>query len=173
MSRYGREDAPERPLQVAVIGPGTCTPEEYAAGQRTGRVIAESNAILLCGGLGGVMEAACRGAREGCGITIGILPGATGENPYLSVVIRSDLGNARNAVIVRSADAVVAIGGAYGTLSEIALALKAGKTVSGFMTWDIPGVVSCASPEDAAVRALDAARRSLASYNPRDGRASL
>lgn len=152
----------EPPVQVAVIGPGTCTPDEYTAGQCAGRVLAEHNAVLLCGGLGGVMEAACQGAREGHGIAVGILPRSDGGNPYLSVVIRSELGNARNAVIVQSADAVIAIGGAYGTLSEIALALKTGKMVFGFLTWDIPGVIPCSGPEEAAVRALAAARRSPA-----------
>lgn len=173
MSTDGGEAVPGRLVHVAVIGPGTCTPDEYAAGQRAGRIIAENHAILLCGGRGGVMEAACRGAREGGGITVGILPGAEKENPYLSVVIRSDLGNARNAVLVRSADAVVAIGGAFGTLSEIALALKTGTAVFGYRTWDIPGVIPCTSPEDAAVRALAAAHRSPASRSHRGGRASL
>jgi len=118
------------------------------------------------------MEAACRGAREVNGTTIGILPDAAGSNPYLSVVIRSGLGNARNAVLVLSADAVVALGGAYGTLSEIALALKIGKAVFGFRTWDIAGVTRCTSPEEAAVRALAAARRSPSYRSPRDGKDS-
>jgi len=167
----GKEER-ERLVQVAVIGPGTCTPGEYAAGQTVGRILAENNAILLCGGLGGVMEAACRGAREGNGTTAGILPDAGGGNPYLSVVIRSDLGNARNAVLVQSADAVIAVGGAYGTLSEIALALKIGKAVFGFQTWDIAGVTLCTSPEEAAVRALAAAHRSPVYRSPRDERGS-
>ncbi|NYT07271.1 MAG: TIGR00725 family protein [Methanomicrobiales archaeon] len=162
MNRNAGEPAHDRPVQVAVIGPGTCTPDEYDAGYCSGRILALNHAILLCGGLGGVMEAACRGAREGNGIAVGILPDAAGGNPYLSVIIRSDLGNARNAVIVQSADAVIAIGGAYGTLSEIALALKTGKKVFGVRTWDIPGVTPCAGPEEAAVRALAAARRSPA-----------
>jgi hypothetical protein len=166
------EDPPLRPVQAAVIGPGTCTVEEYAAGQRAGHILAENQAVLLCGGLGGVMEAACRGAFEGKGTTVGILPGAGGENPYLSLVIRSGLGNARNAVLVQSADFVIAIGGAYGTLSEVALALKGEKPVFGFRTWAIQGVVSCASPDEAAVRALAAARRSPGSYSPRAGKGS-
>jgi len=152
------EDAVGPPAQVAIIGPGTCTPDEYAAGRCIGRILAENKAVVLCGGLGGVMEAVCRGAWDEKGTTVGIIPGADGGNPYLSVVIRSNLGNARNAVIVQSADAVVAIGGAYGTLSEIALALKMGKAVFGFRTWDIAGVASCRSPEEAAIRALAAVR---------------
>lgn len=166
----GDEQKPQ--VQIAVIGPGTCTPGEYTAGQTAGRILAENRAIVLCGGRGGVMEAACRGAREVNGTTVGILPDTSGGNPYLSVVVRSDLGIARNAVLIMSADAVIAIGGAYGTLSEIAIALKTGKAVFGFGTWDIAGVTRCTSPEEAAVRALAAARRSPAYCSPQDGRGS-
>jgi uncharacterized protein (TIGR00725 family) len=105
------------------------------------------------------MEAGCRGARAESGITVGIIPGLSGENHHLSVIIRSDLGHARNAVIIQSSDAVVAIGGRYGTLSEIATALKSGKTVAGYCTWEIPGVTRCNTPEEAVSEACSAAVR--------------
>jgi hypothetical protein len=103
------------------------------------------------------MEAACRGAKESGGTTVGILPDTGGGNPFLDVVIRTGMGYGRNVVLVQSADAVVAIGGGYGTLSEIALALKAGKQVFGYRTWDIRGVVKCGTPEEAVTRAVAAA----------------
>ena len=140
-----------------MIGPGSCSPGEADAAERAGRCIARKGAILLCGGLSGVMEAACRGAREESGTTIGIIPGIAGENPYLSFIIRSGLGHARNMVLIQSSDAVVAIGGRYGTLSEIATALKMGITVAGYYTWEIPGVISCNTPEEAVREACYAA----------------
>lgn len=163
----GDRDDRDRPrIQVAVIGAGTCTPDEAAAASRAGRAIAREDAILICGGLAGVMEAACQGAREESGTTIGILPGTGGENPHLSIVIRTCLGHARNAVLVQSADAVIAIGGSYGTLSEIALALKEGREVFGFRSWELPGVVPCTTVEEAVTAACSAARRSR-SYRSR------
>lgn len=151
-------------MQIAVIGTARCSGEEEEAAVLVGRVIAEGGAVLLCGGEGGVMEAACRGAA-GCGGTVvGILPDTGDGNPYLSVRVRTGLGHARNVVLVQSADAVVAVGGSYGTLSEIAIAAKTGKEVYGYRTWDLPAVVRCASPEEAADGALRAARRS-----PRSG----
>ena len=107
-----------------------------------------------------MMEAASRGAREAGGTTVGILPATGGGNPFLDVVIRTGMGMARNAIVVQSGDAVVAIGGGYGTLSEIAIALRAGKEVFGYRTWDIGGVVSCGTPEEAVTRAVAAAGRS-------------
>ena len=110
----------------------------------------------MCGGLGGVMEAACRGAQEGGGLTVGILPGTerAAANAFVDVVIPSGLGEARNALVVRAADALVAIGAGYGTLSEIALALKAGKRVVGLDSWDIEGVVAAPDPEAAVAAVL-------------------
>jgi len=154
-------------IQIGIIGAGTsCTPDEEAAATRAGRAVAREGAILVCGGLAGVMEAACRGAVEESGTTVGIIPGTEGGNPYLSVIIRSGMGHARNAVLVQSADAVVAIGGSYGTLSEIALALKAGREVFGFRSWELPGVVPCSTVEEAVSAACSAARRSR-SYHTR------
>jgi uncharacterized protein (TIGR00725 family) len=111
--------------------------------------------VLVCGGLGGVMEAACRGAKEAGATTVGILPGAdrTAANRFVDIAIPTGLGEARNALVVRGGDAVLAIGDGYGTLSEIALALRAGKRVVGLGTWDIEGVLPESGPE-AAVEAV-------------------
>lgn len=141
-------------MQIAVIGHGQATPGEYEAAYATGRLVAEKGAVLVCGGLNGVMEAACKGARNAGGITVGILPGTEGGNPYLDIVIRTGLGHARNILVVLSADAVIAVGGEYGTLSEIAIALKSCRPVYGINTWDIDGVMPCSSPEDAVTRAV-------------------
>ena len=101
--------------------------------RRSGRELARAGAVLVCGGLGGAMEAACRGAKAEGGTTLGILPGAdrAAANPYVDVAVATGLGEARNALVVRAADAVIAVAGGYGTLSEIALALRAGKPVVG------------------------------------------
>jgi len=154
-------------VQIGVIGAGSCTAEECEAAGTIGRIIAEGNAILCCGGLGGVMEAACRGAQSKGGLTVGIVPDTGDGNAYLDVVIRTGLSHARNVVVVQTADAVVAVGGALGTLSELAIALKLGRAVFGYRTHDIPGVVACETPEEAAVRALDAARRFRSNHSPR------
>ncbi|MDD1664644.1 MAG: TIGR00725 family protein [Methanomicrobiales archaeon] len=147
-------------MQIAVIGKEECTDEEYEAAETAGHLIAAHHAVLCCGGRGGVMEAACKGAKEKGGTTFGILPDRGEGNPYLDVVIRTGMGYGRNIILVESADAVVAIGGGYGTLSEIAIALKAGKKVFGYCTWEIEGVVRCITPEEAVLRAVAAARRS-------------
>jgi uncharacterized protein (TIGR00725 family) len=124
--------------------------------ETVGRLVARSGAALVCGGLGGVMEAACRGARAEGGTTIGILPGLdrSAANPYVEVAIATGLGEARNALVVRAADCLIAVGGAYGTLSEIALALKAGKRVVGLKTWEIKGITPVHSAEAALSAAL-------------------
>lgn len=121
-----------------------------------GRELGVHGATVVCGGLGGVMEAACRGAKETGATTVGILPGSdrSAANPFVDVAIPTGLGEARNALVVRAADAVIAIGGAYGTLSEIAFALKAGKRVAGIGTWEIDGVERTDSPEGAVEAVL-------------------
>lgn len=121
-----------------------------------GRELGSRGVVVVTGGLGGVMEAACRGARDGGGTTIGILPGTdrAAANQYVEIAIPTGLGEARNALVIRTADALIAIGGAYGTLSEIALALKAGKRVVGLGTWDIDGVEVAGSPEAAVETVL-------------------
>jgi hypothetical protein len=141
---------------VAVIGPGDASRDESAAADTVGRLLAGRGAVVVSGGLGGVMEAACHGAREAGGMTVGLLPGLDrgDANAYVDVAIPTGLGEARNALVVRAADAVIAVGGAYGTLSEIAFALKAGKRVVGLGTWEIPGVEQAEGPEDAVEAAL-------------------
>jgi len=121
-----------------------------------GRLLAERGAVLVCGGLGGTMEAACRGAKQAGGTTVGLLPGGSRSeaNRFVDVAIPTGLGEARNALVVRAADAVVAVGGGYGTLSEIALALRAGKRVVGLGTWEIDGVVAADDPGAAVAEAL-------------------
>ena len=144
---------------VAVVGAGRATAEQEALAEEVGRELGRAGALVVCGGLGGVMEAACRGAKDGGGTTLGILPGVdrSAANPFVDVAVPTGLGEARNALVVRAADALVAVGGEYGTLSEIALALKAGKRVVALGTWEIDGVVGAASPAEAARVALEAA----------------
>jgi uncharacterized protein (TIGR00725 family) len=125
---------------VAVVGPGRDVDEaELAVAEEAGAAIADAGATLVCGGLGGVMEAACRGARSRGGLTVGLLPGTDREdaNGWVVLALPTGLGEGRNALIVRAADAVVAIGGGWGTLSEIALALRAGIPVLGVGTWEL------------------------------------
>ncbi|MBV9141603.1 MAG: TIGR00725 family protein [Pseudonocardiales bacterium] len=116
------------PVQVAVCGPQHCTEEDATHAYQVGQLLARAGAVVLCGGGTGVMAAAAAGARAEHGLVIGILPNDTAEDacPDLSAVIVTNLGQARNAVIVWSADAVIAIGGSWGTLSEIALAKRRG-----------------------------------------------
>ncbi|MGH2628650.1 MAG: TIGR00725 family protein [Anaerolineales bacterium] len=127
-----------RVTPIAVIGPAQASPEEAALAEEVGRLLAERGALLICGGRGGVMEAACRGAAGAGGLTVGILPGTDPgtANSFVRVPIATGLGEARNAVLVTAAAAVIAIGGGYGTLSEIGLALKQGRRVVGLKTWD-------------------------------------
>jgi uncharacterized protein (TIGR00725 family) len=141
---------------VAVVGPGEADSDEVAAAERVGAELARRGAVVVCGGLGGVMEAACRGAKEGGGTTVGILPGLDRAvaNPFVDVAVATGLGEARNALVVRAADVLIAVGGAYGTLSEIALALKGDKRVIGLGSWDIDGVEVADGPEQAVASAL-------------------
>jgi uncharacterized protein (TIGR00725 family) len=120
------------------MGPGSCSPAFYALAREVGHRIAQKKAVLICGGYGGVMEASARGAKEGGGITVGILSGdsAMEANPYIDIPIVTALGNARNAINALTSQSIIAIGGSYGTLSEIALALKCGTPVVGLGTWD-------------------------------------
>ncbi len=146
-------------MQIAVIGAGACSDDERNAAYTIGRIIAGNKAVLICGGMGGVMEAACKGAQEHGGTTVGLVPDTGNGNLYLGIVIRTGMGHARNVLVVQSADAVIAVGGKEGTLSEIAHALKMGRPVFAFRSWDIPGVEACPTPEAAAFRALAAAGR--------------
>lgn len=148
---------------VAVCGPQDATDEEVAWAEEIGRRLSEAGAIVVCGGWGGVMEGVSRGAKEAGGLVIGILPTETrsGSNPYLSAALPTGMGEARNALIVRAADVVIAVSGEFGTLSEIALALKMGKPVVGLGTWElvkagyeVDAVVRATSPEEAVTKAL-------------------
>jgi uncharacterized protein (TIGR00725 family) len=141
---------------VGVIGSSASSKKEYQLAFRVGELIAEASAVLICGGLGGVMEAACKGAKARGGTTIGVLPGPdpTEANFWVDYPIATGLGQGRNMIIVNTAQALVAISGGYGTLSEIAFALGGGKKVYGLETWDIKGVVVCETPEIAVSNAL-------------------
>jgi uncharacterized protein (TIGR00725 family) len=157
-----------RVLHVAVVGSASADPEQLLLAEEVGRLLATRGALVVCGGLGGVMEAACRGAKSAGGTTVGILPGTDrgDANAWVDVAIPTGLGEARNALVVRAADVVVAIGGEFGTLSEIALALKTGKPVVGIDTWELSKkavaaneIVRARSPEEAVQRALELVRQ--------------
>jgi uncharacterized protein (TIGR00725 family) len=142
----------DKVIQVGIIGAGRADREQTELAYRTGRLAAERSWIVICGGLGGVMEAASRGAREGGGLVIGILPGHSRKdgNPHLSAALPTGMGEARNAVIARASDALIAIGGEYGTLSEIALGIKMGKPVVSLKSWaPDDAVVGAETPEEA------------------------
>jgi uncharacterized protein (TIGR00725 family) len=126
-----------RKIIVAVIGGFPCSPEEARMAEEVGRRLAQKGAILVCGGEGGAMEAACKGAQTAGGLTIGILPGDSrrAANPYVTVPVVTGIGAARNVIVVKTAQAVIAIGGGYGTLSEIGFALKNQIPVCGLNTW--------------------------------------
>src|SRR3954447_24471590 len=148
---------------IAIVGPGSAEAPELEVAEEAGAAVAEAGAGLICGGLGGVMEAACRGARSRGGLTLGLLPGSDREdaNGWVVLALPTGLGEARNALVVRAAHAVVAIGGGWGTLSEIALALRAGVPVVGVGTWEpsiggaaVDGVVDVSDPRAAVDEAL-------------------
>jgi uncharacterized protein (TIGR00725 family) len=124
---------------IAVIGSGQATEQEVELAIKMGQEIAKRGAVLVCGGLGGVMEAACKGAISAGGTTIGILPGEDRQtaNSYVQIPIVTGLGHARNVIVVKSAQAVIAIGGSYGTLSEIGHALQNNIPVVGLHTWSL------------------------------------
>jgi len=148
---------------IGVLGPNTTTDEQYQLGVAVGRLIAEKGATLFCGGLDGMMRAAAEGAKSAGGQTVGILPGAekNAANEFIDIAIPTDLGAYRNALLVRSCDALIAIHGAYGTLSEIAFALRLGVPVVGLQTWEVrrgpqpdPGIHIAHTAEEAVARAL-------------------
>jgi uncharacterized protein (TIGR00725 family) len=145
---------------VAVVGPSEAPPEEIRQAEAVGRGLAQAGAIVVTGGLGGVMASACRGAAEAGGVSLGLLPGSdrAAANEHVTLAIATGLGELRNGLVVRAADVVVAVGGGYGTLSEVALALKAGKPVLVLGGWEIDGVELQAGPAEAVERALTLAR---------------
>ena len=146
-------------LYIAVVGASQATPDQEAAAERLGEGLARAGAIVINGGRGGVMAAASRVAHTAGGTVIGLLPGSDRRdaNQWVTIALPTGLGELRNGLIVRAADAVVAVGGAYGTLSEVALALAAGLPVLGLDTWPIDGVQTVATPAEAVSRALELA----------------
>ncbi|MBA7602891.1 TIGR00725 family protein [candidate division WOR-3 bacterium] len=152
---------------IGVIGSSTCSSSVSEVAYIVGKEIARKNAILICGGRGGVMEAACKGAKEEKGITIGVLPGNDKENanPYIDIPIVTGMGEARNVIIARSSDAVIAIAGKYGTLSEIAFALRFDVPVVGIATWNINiPILKAKNPKQAVGMALSAIRKTREKY---------
>ncbi len=153
-----------REILISVIGAGKCDEKTYALAEQVGRELAQRDATIVCGGLGGVMEAACKGAKQAGGRTIGILPGITHReaNPYVDIPIVTGLGEARNVIVVRTGRAVIAIGGEYGTLSEIAFAFKFGIPVIGLGTWQLArgdqpwGIIPASDARDAVEKAFQA-----------------
>lgn len=146
-----------RPIYISVIGAGNAAPESALRdAEEVGRLLAAHGAVVVCGGLNGVMEAVSRGANQAGGRTIGILPGNDHEsaNEWIDIPIPTGLGHARNTVVVKTGDAVIAIAGAFGTLSEIGHAIADNKTVVGLSTW---GLVRDGVPDGAIVRAEDPA----------------
>jgi len=157
--------APGNAIYLAVVGAGEASAELCEIAEAVGKEVAHRGAILVCGGLGGVMEAACRGAFEAGGTTVGILPGTdrSDANRWVTIALPSGLGEARNALVVNAADAVIAVGGEWGTLSEIALAVRASIPVVGIDTWEllregraVDTITRAGAPDEAVQAALDA-----------------
>jgi len=138
-------------MNVSVIGGHKCSKEIYKIAEEVGKLIANQGWVLVCGGRTGVMEAACKGAKEQGGLTVGILPSSDGRdaNKYVDVKVPTGLGYARNILVVRAADAVIAISGEYGTLSEIAFAFNEEKLIIGIDTWEIEGIKKVNSAKEA------------------------
>lgn len=146
---------------IGVIGTSEASTEEYQTAEEVGREIARRKGILVCGGLGGVMEASCRGAKSEGGLTIGIIPGSTKKeaNPYVDIPIVTGISEARNIIVVRSSNAIIAIGGSFGTLSEIAFALKLEIPVVGINTWEVStNIKKATTPKEAVDLAFSLAR---------------
>jgi len=151
-----------QPVYIAVIGGSEISPETAVLAREVGREVAAKGAVLLTGGLGGVMAAAAQGAREAGGVSLGILPDGNRRraNPYLTYTIATNLGHARNVLIAHSADALIAVDGSYGTISEAAIALKLGKPVIALkVAWDLPGLRRAATAAEAVALAWEAFKR--------------
>jgi len=150
-------------IQIGVIGAGQCSKEIEQLAEEVGKEIARNKATLVCGGLGGVMEASAKGAKQEGGNTVGILPGVSFEdaNPFIDIPIVTGLSHARNVLVVRSSHVLIAIEGGYGTLSEIAIALKIGKPVVGLRTWKISDeIITVETPQEAVKKAIDLVKKS-------------
>jgi hypothetical protein len=143
-------------IRIGVIGGSKPDQEARETAFKVGRLIAENGAILVCGGLSGVMEAASRGAKKAGGLTIGILPGnnPSDANLYIDIPIATGMGYSRNSLVAMNSDVLIAVNGEYGTLSEIAFGIIYGKKVIGLGTWDIHGVIPAESAEAAIKLAL-------------------
>ncbi len=144
--------------RIGIIGAGLCDEQIKKTAEHVGRMVAERDAILYCGGLGGVMEAAAKGASEAGGVTVGILPGtkASDATPYISIPVVTGMSHARNVILVRSCETIISIGGSFGTLSEIALALKMWRPVVGLHTWKhLEDVHYVNTPEEAVNMAFE------------------
>ncbi|MFH1220414.1 MAG: TIGR00725 family protein [Candidatus Eisenbacteria bacterium] len=151
------QKAPKRARLIGVIGASVASQEALAMAEEVGRLVARTGSVLVCGGLGGVMEAAARGAKDEGGITVGILPGAAGieANSYIDIAIATNMGHARNAIIAHTCDSLIAVSGEYGTLSEIAFGLGLRKPVVSLNSWDlVPGIIRADSPKDAVEKAM-------------------
>ncbi len=165
MNDIGQSEPDQIPFRISVCGTSQPDALLFALAEEVGLRLARSRAIVLCGGLGGVMEAVCRGARQAGGLTVGLLPSKNAQtaNPYVLLPLPTGMHEARNVLLINSAEAVIAIGSGWGTLSEIALARRADLTVFGLHTWEPSGTIALvepvASPEQAVVRALAAARQ--------------
>jgi uncharacterized protein (TIGR00725 family) len=147
---------------IGIIGGSECSPDVAEMSMRVGRRVAEKGGIVICGGLGGVMEACCKGAKEAGGMTIGVLPGNNpgDANKYVDIPIVTGMGNARNVIIVKSSDSVIAIDGKFGTLSEIAFCLQFGVPVISLGSWEIDkSIISASSPEQAVEKAFSVIRK--------------
>ena len=159
---YGRLKRPiSNGVKIGVIGASRCNKKLARIAYKVGREIAKRRAILVCGGMGGVMEGAARGAKEHGGLTVGILPGfsSSDANPYIDIPIVSGMDHGRNIIVVRSCDAIIAVGGREGTLSEIAFSLKLRIPLIGIETWEIEGVIKATDARDAVKKAFQALRK--------------
>ena len=153
---------------IAVIGDSSCSPEEAKLAENVGELLAQRGATIVCGGLGGVMEAVCRGAKSKGGLTVGILPGQDSSmaNPWVDIPVVTGIGEARNVAVIKSAQTVIAIGGGYGTLSEIAYARKSNIPVIGLNTWSLSrngreddSIIRVQSATEAVGKAISLAKR--------------
>ncbi|HEC82902.1 MAG TPA: TIGR00725 family protein [Firmicutes bacterium] len=143
---------------IGVIGGSEASDELLKLAERVGSLIASEGCVLVCGGLGGVMEAAAKGAKSAGGLTVGVLPGGSRSdaNPYIDIAIATNMGHARNAIIAHTCDALIAVGGRYGTLSEISFGLALGKRVVSLKSWDVdPGIIAAGTPEEAVSKAVE------------------
>jgi|YNPNPStandDraft_1061719.scaffolds.fasta_scaffold00790_7 uncharacterized protein (TIGR00725 family) len=146
-------------LQIGVVGAADAVRQEYEWAEAVGRELARRGIVVICGGLGGVMEATAKGVASEGGIAVGILPGPdrSAANPFVRIRVATDMGHARNVVLVRSSDGIIAIGGGYGTLSEVAIALKTGLPVVSLGSWHLGlPVIAARDPLDAVERILEA-----------------